>query len=81
MNPAPTNGELPPNFRKFRFRASLENTETGAPIASEGELVATSSAFGLVKLIAAFSDSPLRILALEFKDVSEQRVVVLTPGR
>jgi hypothetical protein len=78
LGPA-TNGPVPPNFRKFKFRANLENTDTGQLLASEGELVAVNSSLALVKLIATFSDSPLRILVLEFKDTSEQRLVVLTP--
>ena len=78
-NPAPTNGPLPANFRKFKFRASLQNTEDGKLFASEGELSAVNSSLALVKFIATFSDSPFRILALEFKDTTEQIIITINP--
>ncbi len=73
----PTNGPppVPENFRKFKFKFNFQNTDNGQVGGGEGEVAAVNYSCALVKIIAIFADQPGRLLALQFQDATEQRIL------
>jgi len=84
MSLLPANGPPPPSsapahFRKFKFRFNFDPC-TGQPVSGgEGEVSALNYSSALVKIVALFADQPGRMLALQFEDITNQRVI--TPTR
>ena len=66
---------VPSHFRRFKFKFNFQNTDSGKTNGGEGEVMAVNYSSALVKIVALFADQPGRILALQFEDATNQRVI------